>query len=67
MIDMSHANVKAESQASFRSLAIGNFMWDFTNDFKCGQGNYSTILSFTTCTNQEFTCNDGFCINIGKR
>ena len=67
MIDMSHANVKAESQASFRSLAIGNFMWDFTNDFKCGQGNYSTILSFTTCNNHEFTCGDGFCINIDER
>ena len=67
MIDMSNPHVKGVAQASFRSLAIGNFMWEFTNDSKCGQGNYSTILSFTTCTNQEFTCNDGFCINIDKR
>ena len=67
MVDMSNQNVKAVSQASIRSLAIGNFMWDFTNDFKCGQGNYSTILSFTSCNNQEFTCDDGFCIDIDKR
>lgn len=67
MMDMANANVKAVSQASFRTLAIGNFRWDFTNDSKCGQGNYSTILSFTTCNNHEFTCGDGFCINIDER
>ena len=38
MRDVTNPSVTAVSQASFRSLAIGNILWTITNDTKCNQG-----------------------------
>ena len=37
-------------------------------DGGCGQNkNFSTSIVLTSCTDAEFTCQDGFCINMTKR
>ena len=38
MRDVTNPAVTAVSEASFRSLAIGNIKWTITNDTKCSQG-----------------------------
>ena len=38
MRDITNPSVTAVSQASFRSLAIGNIKWTISNDTKCNQG-----------------------------
>ena len=38
MKDVTNPYVTAVSEASFRSLAIGNINWTITNDTKCSRG-----------------------------
>ena len=40
MRDVSNPYVTAVSEASFRSLAIGNFQWTITNDSICSRGGW---------------------------
>ena len=65
--DMTNPFVSAELKASFKTLAIGNFLWTINNDTKCQQESYQAILSLTSCTTQQFTCNNGLCINLLDR
>ena len=67
MNDSSNQFVYAVSDAPFRSLAIGNFMWNITNDTECGKEVFSKALSLTSCSPNQFTCNDGLCISIAQR
>ena len=38
MRDVTNPSVRAVSEASLRSLAIGNILWTITNDTKCTKG-----------------------------
>ena len=38
MRDVTNPAVTAVSEASFRSLAIGNILWTISNDTKCSKG-----------------------------
>ena len=38
MRDVTNPSVTAVSEASFRSLAIGNILWTISNDTKCSKG-----------------------------
>ena len=38
MRDVTNPSVTAVSEASFRSLAIGNVLWTISNDTKCSKG-----------------------------
>ena len=67
MIDLSHEFVHAVSETPFRSLAIGKFVWNITNDTECGEEAYSKALTLTSCRDDQFTCNDGLCINLAQR
>ena len=67
MNDSSNQFVYAVSDAPFRSLAIGNFVWNITNDTECGKEVFSKALSLTSCSPTQFTCNDGLCISIAQR
>ena len=67
MNDTSNEFVYAESVAPFRSLAIGKFVWNITNDTECGEEAYSKALTLTSCYDDQFTCNDGLCINLDQR
>ena len=59
--------VRATSKAPFKSMAIGNFEWMIENDTRCNEEPYTTLLSFTSCQDEEFTCNDGLCTPISNR
>ena len=79
--DVTNPSVSAVSEASFRSMAVGNFKWNIINDTgifqklmtliinhsECSQESYSTVLSLTSCSENEFTCNNGLCIDIDRR
>ena len=67
MNDSSNEFVHAVSDASFRSLAIGKFVWNVTNDTECGREVDSKALTLTSCNDDKFTCNDGLCINLVQR
>ena len=65
--DMSNPFVYAFSQASFRTLALGNLQWTITNDTECSHETFTTTLSLTSCKSNQFTCNDGLCVNLEDR
>ena len=65
--DVTNPYVTAVSEAPFRSLVIGNYLWTITNDTECSKEVYSKYLSLTSCSNDQFTCNDGLCISIHQR
>ena len=44
MRDVTNPSVTAVSEASFRSLAIGNILWTISNDTTCSQGLYNSPL-----------------------
>ena len=67
MNDTTNEFVYAVSGAPFRSLAIGKFVWNITNDTECDQEVTSKELTLTSCHDDKFTCNDGLCINLFQR
>ena len=44
MKDVSNPYVTAVSEASFRSLAIGNFEWTISNDTICSRGGAADLV-----------------------
>ena len=46
-----------------------HYLFSGVNQDPCSKNTKSTQkqIMFTTCTDEEFTCNDGLCINIEKR
>ena len=67
MRDVANPSVTAVSQASLRTLAIGNILWTISNDTTCSKGTHSKVLSLTSCSSHQFTCNDGLCIDLQRR
>ena len=65
--NVNNAFVKATSSASFSSLAIGTFVWNITNDTRCSSQDSSMPLSLSGCYEDQFSCNNGHCIDIEKR
>jgi hypothetical protein len=63
------SSVTAVSKASKLSFVLGKHTWTVTNDvFGCSEGRPYTIqLKLTGCSEGQFTCSDGQCINIAKR
>jgi hypothetical protein len=49
----------AESSATYGSLVIGNHEWKISN--------VSKTLTLTSCSFEQYTCNDGLCIDINLR
>ena len=41
--------------------------WTVHNDSKLCGGSYTAMLSFSSCSIEQFTCSDGNCVDIGKR
>ena len=60
---------RAISKASRASLAIGTNLWKVYNDSKrCSvETEYEASLTLTGCTEDEFTCVDGFCVDMEQR
>ena len=59
--------VWAISNASIESLLMGRHLWTVYNDLDCGGEEAQLMLSFTTCKEDQFTCDNGLCINILDR
>ena len=59
--------VIAESSASYGSLVIGNHEWTISNDSKCSLKTETKTLTLTSCSVNQYTCDDGLCININLR
>ena len=41
--------------------------WTVHNDSKLCGGSYTAMLSFSSCTIEQFTCSDGNCVDMDKR
>ena len=67
--DVTNPYIIAVSDASKKSMVLGNHEWTVTNDTICAKGRetYTAVLSLTGCTKYQFTCNDGLCISIDYR
>ena len=61
------SSIRAESKSDYGSLALGNLQWTVYNDTKCTQNGETITLTLSTCTTNQFTCNDGDCIRIDLR
>ena len=67
-ISLSHiSSVTATSKAKFDTLLLGNNEWDVSNDVECEEGRHKKILTLSTCSEQQFTCNDGLCVDLDFR
>ena len=58
----------AISNVEISTLVLGNHVWRITNDFGCfSGGTEERTLTFSSCTNSQYTCNDGECIDLKFR
>ena len=47
---------------------MGNHDWKVTNDFGCFSGGTELKrVSFSTCSTDQYTCNDGLCVHLVSR
>ena len=60
-------NVTATSDAPQATLALGNHKWTIDGDKGCQKAPTEKILSFSTCTKDEFICSNGLCIDSEAR
>ena len=62
--------VLARTDASHNSNALGKQNWTITNDAEAcskGQASYTIEMKLSACKEDEFTCNNGQCVNMKKR
>jgi hypothetical protein len=60
--------VLATSEDSFQSLLLGRSTWMVSNDRGCSSTKDIIVnISFSSCRPNEYTCNDGLCIDLEDR
>ena len=52
---------------SINIYSTGPHDWTVYNDFFCSGEEGIVKISFTHCDNDQFTCNDGLCVDISDR
>ena len=61
----------ARVKSTLTSMALGTNMWSIYNDSKeCNKNDgevYSSPLSFSVCSEEQFTCDDGNCVPMENR
>ena len=55
------------SYSEMPSLVIGEHNWTINGDHGCSTQEYTTVLSLSSCKDNEFTCTNGLCIGMEKR
>ena len=62
-------NVTARSRATQNSFALGKHNWTVSGDlYHCSKNkDYEIELKLSGCKEDEFTCNDGQCVNMEER
>ena len=61
-------DIMATCESELTSFVLGNHDWKVTNDFGCYSGGTEIKrISFSTCTLDEYTCNDGLCVSLVSR
>jgi hypothetical protein len=60
---------KAVTKALLTGMAIGTNIWTVHNDSKrcSSDSQYDVTLTLTGCTDDEFTCREGFCVSMEQR
>ena len=67
-ISVSHKPaVTGISRAAFGTLLLGNHEWEVRNDKGCKAGLLEKIFTLSTCSDEQFTCNDGLCVDLDLR
>ena len=62
------SNITATSSTDYESHALGRHTWSISGDTcKAGQKSYLADLKLTLCSEAEFTCRDGNCVNMDQR
>ena len=55
-------------QAAFDNLLLGKSVFNLDEDAGCGKETSLTVsIVLTTCNDEEFTCRNGFCIDMAER
>ena len=62
-----HPEVAARSKAVFGTLLIGKHLWQISDDTQCQPGVVDLNIKLSTCSEGQFTCGDGECIDIDFR
>ena len=58
----------ATCESELTSFVLGNHDWKVTNDFGCYSGGTEVKrVSFSTCSLDQYTCNDGLCVDLVSR
>ena len=65
------SRLAASVKSTLASMALGTNSWTIYNDSKeCNTNDgesYSARISFSVCREDEFTCDDGNCVNMENR
>ena len=59
--------VAATSKAKFETLTLGSHEWEITDDKDCMKGVETKILTISSCSTEQYTCNDGLCVDLDLR
>ena len=61
-------DIVATCESELASFVLGNHDWKVTNDFDCYSGGTEVKrISFSTCSLNQYTCNDGLCVSLVSR
>ncbi|XP_023325055.1 uncharacterized protein LOC111698837 [Eurytemora carolleeae] len=66
MSNVNNPDVRATSSALLKTYVMGTQNWTIKNDIDCEEQE-STLLTLSTCKDDEFACSNGLCIDIVKR
>ena len=68
MLDVIDSNVTGTSSASFATFTLGKHNWTIKGDEGCSsEDTYITELKMSGCQEENFTCNDGQCVEMDLR
>jgi len=67
MTDVTDPTITASFESGYQTMALGTNIWRIKNDLKCQKGELLIPLSLSACTETQFTCGDGLCIDIDER